>query len=251
MTGQITDRMTPEGEAKLIGFEGRLNRVYDDATGKPLPRGGKAAGTLTAGIGHTGPDIAQWIGKVIPDAVIDQWFREDVAEAADAVDRAVKVDLTPFQRDALISFVFNLGAGAFRGSTLLKVLNAGRYDDVPAQIMRWNKVGKKVERGLTNRRAAECGLWAKGSFVASNTVVPDVPKPKPAALDAGVIATTAGSIAGVVVAAGPAIEAVKQFNEATAPTFGEYAPIVGAVIMLAAFAVIAWRVMQRRKQEAA
>ena len=54
-----------------------------------------------------------------------------------------------------------------------------------------------------------------------------------------------------MVAAGPAIEAVKQFNAATEPTFGEYAPIVGAVVMLAAFAVIGWRVWQRRKQEAA
>jgi lysozyme len=249
---QITDQMTPEGEAKLIGFEGRLNRVYDDATGKPLQKGQKAAGTLTGGIGHTGPDLAEWIGKVIPDEVIDGWFRQDVAEAADAVDRAVKVDLTPFQRDALISFVFNLGAGAFRGSTLLKRLNAGRYDDVPAQIMLWNHIGKKVDKGLTNRRAAECGLWAKGSFVASNTVVPDVPKP--AAGKGGVLGGAAVVVVGTIGAAQQITEATQKLGNTIAPSFGDYAPYVTpAVLFIVLVGFGAWWLLRahKRQQEAA
>ena len=94
------------------------------------------------------------------------------------------------------------------------------------------------------------GLALAGVVPAGKPVVVKKPQP-PAALDAGVIATTAGGVAGVIVAAGPVVEAVKQFNEATAPTFGEYAPVVGAVVMLVAFAVIGWRVYQRRQGEAA
>ncbi len=262
--GPITGIMTAYGEQKLSEWEGERLFVYDDADGnKPYVPGATVIGTLTGGRGHTGPDLKPYIGKAIPQEVSDRWFREDVAEAARIVDRAVTADLTPYQRDTLISFVFNVGPGR-KGvkdgfvelkkggpSTLLRKINAGDFDAVPGELLKWVKSKGKRNNGLVNRRTAEAGLWAKGTFVASNTVVPDVPKPKPAALDMGVVATTAGSIAGVVVAAGPAIEAVKQFNEATEPTFGEYAPIVGAVVMLAAFAVIGWRVWQRRKQEAA
>lgn len=63
-----------------------------------------------------------------------------------------------------------MGAGAFERSTLLRKLNAGDYDSVPEQLMRWNKArvgGKMVPvQGLTNRRAAEAGLWARGAYVA-------------------------------------------------------------------------------------
>ena len=74
------------------------------------------------------------------------------------VKRLVDVPLTQYQFDALVSFVFNLGSGAFGGSTLLKKLNAGDYSAVPAQLMRWNKAGGRVLRGLTRRRQAEIDL---------------------------------------------------------------------------------------------
>ena len=94
------------------------------------------------------------------------------------------------------------------------------------------------------------GLALAGVTPDGETVVVKKPAP-PAVKDMGVLATTAGSVAGTILAAGPVIDAVKQVNEATAPTFGEYAPIIGAAVMLAAFAVIGWRVWQHRKLEAA
>ena len=42
---------------------------------------------------------------------------------------------------------------------MLKVLNAGQYEEVPAQMMRWNKAGGKVLEGLTRRRQAEANLF--------------------------------------------------------------------------------------------
>lgn len=59
---------------------------------------------------------------------------------------------------ALIDFGFNLGAGNLQASTLRRRVNAGRWGDVPGELMRWNKAGGRVLRGLTLRRQAEAAL---------------------------------------------------------------------------------------------
>lgn len=82
---------------------------------------------------------------------------------ADKVKKLVKVDLTTNQLSALISFTYNLGVGAFRSSTLLKVINRGDLDEAPTQIKRWNKAGGKVLAGLVRRRQAEVDLWLSAS----------------------------------------------------------------------------------------
>jgi lysozyme len=61
--------------------------------------------------------------------------------------------------DALVSWTFNLGPTNLSSSTLLKVLNSGDYEGVPAQIKRWNKAGGKVLEGLVRRREAEALLF--------------------------------------------------------------------------------------------
>lgn len=64
----------------------------------------------------------------------------------------------PNRLAALIDFAFNLGAGQLRASTLRKRVNAGRWDDVPAELRKWNRGGGRVLRGLTLRRQAESML---------------------------------------------------------------------------------------------
>lgn len=66
---------------------------------------------------------------------------------------------------AIIDWTFNLGAGNLRASTMAKRINAGAWDAVPAEIMKWNKAGGRVLRGLTLRREAEVRLFitAKGN----------------------------------------------------------------------------------------
>ena len=59
---------------------------------------------------------------------------------------------------AIIDFTFNLGSGNLRASTLRRRINERAWDDVPAQLMRWNKAGGRVLRGLTIRRQAEADL---------------------------------------------------------------------------------------------
>lgn len=115
------------------------------------------AGIWTCGVGHTGPDVVE--GMVVSEDVAEEWLRVDLEESAKTVDRAVRVPLNANERSALISFVFNLGSGAFTSSTLLKVLNMGDRLGAANQFLRWDKAGGKVLPGLTKRREAERALF--------------------------------------------------------------------------------------------
>jgi lysozyme len=83
----------------------------------------------------------------------------DVRDAEHAIQRLVRVPLTQGQYDALVDFCFNLGVGKLSSSTLLKSLNAGRYDEAVEQLLRWNHAGNKECAALTARRKAEAELW--------------------------------------------------------------------------------------------
>ncbi len=91
-------------------------------------------------------------------------LRRELAKHEAAVMRLVSVDLNENQFSALVSFSYNVGAGALASSTLLKKLNTGDYVGAQRAFMDWNKAtvkGKKVAlRGLSVRRAAEAALFA-------------------------------------------------------------------------------------------
>lgn len=148
------------GKQLFKEWEGLRTHVYLDSGGEP-----------TIGIGHllTRDERASgkiWInGQPVRYAnglteqqcwdLLDQDL--DIAEAA--VNDRVIVPLTQNQFDALVSFVFNVGTGAFKNSTLLRMLNEGQYDQVPNQMRRWNRSGNRVVNGLVNRREKEIKLW--------------------------------------------------------------------------------------------
>ena len=83
-------------------------------------------GVWTIGYGHTGSDVRE--GLTIPLSEAERLLTRDLRVAEGHVNDAVKVKLTQNQFDALVSFTYNLGGGAFRSSTLLKLLNAGDYE---------------------------------------------------------------------------------------------------------------------------
>ena len=89
----------------------------------------------------------------------DKLLMEDVAKFEGSVTRAVKVPLSQNQYDAIVSWTFNLGPSNLSSSTMLRVLNEGKYDEVPSQIRRWNKAGGKTLQGLIRRRDAEALLF--------------------------------------------------------------------------------------------
>lgn len=122
------------------------------------------AGIPTIGIGHT-RGVKMTDRCSVQQA--DLWLTEDLQDAEAAVSSLVKVPLSQGQFDALVSFVFNLGAGAFKQSTLLKRLNAGLPIAAADEFKRWvNSDGVRLQ-GLVNRRAAEEAMFRTATKVAA------------------------------------------------------------------------------------
>lgn len=110
--------------------------------------------------GHTKTVKASDVGKKkITEAEAEKLLKSDLLNFENAVNKLVIVPLNQNQFDALVSFSFNVGTGAFHSSTLLKKLNAKDYKGASEQFERWNKAGGKVLAGLTRRRAAEKTLF--------------------------------------------------------------------------------------------
>lgn len=86
-------------------------------------------------------------------------FDKDLEIFEDAINDLVKVTVNQNQFDALVSFVYNIGATNFSKSTLLKLLNQSKYQEASEQFLRWNKQAGKVLKGLTRRRQAEKDLF--------------------------------------------------------------------------------------------
>ena len=112
----------------------------------------------TIGYGHTKTAKP---GMKITHAGAEALLLHDLAWVETAIDTYVQVPLNQNQYDALASFIYNVGATAFRKSTLLRLLNAGDYDGAADQFPRWNKQKGKVLNGLTNRRQKEKTLFKK------------------------------------------------------------------------------------------
>lgn len=115
------------------------------------------AGVLTIGYGHTGPDV--YHGQFITEAQANELLAQDVAFAEHGVLNLAPPDLTSNQFSALVSFVFNVGVGAFENSTMLRKLSAGDDQGAANEFPRWNKSRGRVLNGLVRRRAAEQELF--------------------------------------------------------------------------------------------
>jgi hypothetical protein len=89
----------------------------------------------------------------------DRYLAHDLQEFERAVAAMVTVPVTSNQFSALVSLAYNIGISALRGSTLLRLLNAGDYAGAANQFLRWNRGGGRVLPGLVKRRAAERDLF--------------------------------------------------------------------------------------------
>jgi lysozyme len=138
-------KVSQKGLDLLKKFEGVRLRAYQDV-----------AGIWTIGYGHT--------RGVKPNSAISKetaegFLSDDVRWAEDAVVTQVRVSLTQNEFDALVSLVFNIGASAFRNSTLRRQLNLGDKPGAAEQFLRWSHAGGKPVAGLAMRRGAERELF--------------------------------------------------------------------------------------------
>jgi lysozyme len=143
-------KTSPSGLELVKEFEGLRLKAYK------CP-----AAVWTVGFGHTSAagDPVVTSGLVITKAEAEEILKCDLVQYEDAVRKLVKVVLTQSQFDALVSFTYNVGEAQFSRSTLLKRVNAGRFDEVPAEFMKWIKGGGRELPGLVRRRRAEVKLW--------------------------------------------------------------------------------------------
>ena len=143
----------------ITSFEGLSLKAYRDSVG-----------ILTAGYGHTGPDVTE--GMLITLAQADAWLAEDIAEAWDIVRTSVQVPLTQGEADALTSITFNIGRvprsmlAALNGGSSDKgeVYAPGSYGSALKQFVRNCRAGGVPLRGLYRRRLAECCVFSDLPF---------------------------------------------------------------------------------------
>jgi lysozyme len=122
-------------------FEGVILRGYKD----PI-------GIVTACAGHTKTAV---LGRAYTPEECTNLLEADLVKHADGVLRCVTVPMNEGQKAAFISFAFNVGTGAFCGSTMVRKLNSGDYAGACAQLSRWTNAGGRELPGLVTRRKIE------------------------------------------------------------------------------------------------
>ncbi|MGP5893649.1 lysozyme [Pseudomonas aeruginosa] len=138
-------RTSQRGLSLIKSFEGLRLQAYQDSVG-----------VWTIGYGTTRGVSA---GMSITKEQAERMLLNDVQRFEPELGKLVKVALNQNQWDALMSFVYNLGAANLASSTLLKLLNRGDYQGAADQFSRWVNAGGKRLEGLVKRRAAERVLF--------------------------------------------------------------------------------------------
>ena len=143
--GTLTIPQINQAGLDLIkSFEGCSLTAYDDGFGN-----------WTIGYGHTPAEPGQTITQEYADTLLQQ----DLERFELAVNDDVSHDATPNQFAAMVSLCYNIGEGAFAGSTVLRDFNAGDIAGAKAGFALWNEANGQVVDGLVRRRAAEAALF--------------------------------------------------------------------------------------------
>lgn len=132
-------------------FEGLYLRPYLCPAGVPTIGYGATYYEDGARVTLRDPEITQERAEALLLWHLKRRYLPAVVSLCPGVDDAERLA-------ALVDFTFNLGEGNLRASTLRRKVNAQEWDEVPAQLLRWNKAGGQVLRGLTLRREAEAAL---------------------------------------------------------------------------------------------
>ena len=236
---------SPAGLDHIKEFEGLRLKAYK------CP-----ASVLTIGYGHTSsagsPNVIP--GMIISREEADAILKRDIAQYEDAVRDLLKVEVTQGQFDALVDFAYNAGPDALAKSTLLKRVNASRFDEVPAEFMKWTRAGGKELPGLVRRRREAVKLWrgletVNPVNIDEARVQPDTPLAKRTIsqsreANGAVVAGSAGAIA-VAREVVPIVQEGGSLLSSLSPTVA-----ICLVVVVAAAAIWYFR-KQRLDEEAA
>lgn len=138
--------------AGLVGIA-----VDESYTARAVPDPVKGTAVPTIGFGTTGADVRMGDSTTPPKAL--GRLLVDVQQFEGALKRCVKVPLHQYEYDAYINLAYNIGGGAFCGSTLVKKLNAQDYAGACEAVLQWRYVGTV---DCSTPRNKHCpGLWAR------------------------------------------------------------------------------------------
>lgn len=146
-------KTSDKGIEQLKTFEGFRSMPYLDTAGK-----------WTVGYGHLmvhGDGLVE--GSPITMGQATTLLRQDVGTAEDCVNSS-GLDLTQNEFDALVSFVYNLGCGAFKRSTLLKFLQSNNKLAASGEFPKWCMAGGKHSDSILKRRFAEQDCFLHGTY---------------------------------------------------------------------------------------
>jgi GH24 family phage-related lysozyme (muramidase) len=160
-TGSMT--VSQQGIDFIKGWESFRAKMYNDPVGHCTI----GYGTLLHHGNCDGRTSEHPYVNDVSEAEATQLLAQEVSGIQQTINSSVTVPLNQNQNDSLVSFVYNIGTGGFRKSTLLKLLNQGNYSAVPTEIKKWTKArqnGKLIDLpGLVRRREAEAELFQKSS----------------------------------------------------------------------------------------
>ncbi len=140
-------KISEKGIAFLIKEEGEILTAY------LCP-----AGVWTIGVGHTGKDIKK--GMKITKEQSREFLKSDIKRFEDIVNKSIRIPLKQCEFDALVSFSFNVGEGAFSKSALVNKINSSAsLKEIETQFRRWIYGGGKVLPVLQSRREREIKLY--------------------------------------------------------------------------------------------
>lgn len=145
----ISFSTSPTGRSNIQQWEGYSNKAYQDI-----------AGYWTIGIGHRiVPGDGLTSSSIISDQQVQDLFNQDLTIAENTIRSNVTANITQGMFDALVDFIFNLGAGNFANSTLLRLLNSSDYQGAANEFSKWVHAGSSVVPQLVARRAADAQIF--------------------------------------------------------------------------------------------
>ena len=211
------------------------------------------AAVWTIGYGHTsvaGSPIVTSDLEITREAA-EEILKKDMGQYEDGVSKYVQVGLTQGQFDSLVDFAYNAGVGALAKSTLLKKVNAEKFDEVPAEFMKWTKGGGKELPGLVRRRRAEVKLWRglEEDIPVSKTqsrFQPDQPKASKSIVQSkeANAAVAAGGLGTIAV-----VQEVMPLVKEGGDLLGSLSPTVLILVVIIAAAGAVWYFRKQRLDE--
>lgn len=240
-------KLSDEGLRLIKSFEGYHTRLKDGSCAAYLC----PAHVPTIGYGCT---EGVKLGMVWSEEEAEAAFRRELAKFEDAVSRSVTIEINQNEADALISLAYNIGAGAFSKSNLLRRLNKGDRAGAAKAFHLWNKGGGRVLPGLVSRRAREAALFLKPVEKPEAPYMPQAVAESKEPPSRPTVATAAAAAAATVTSVAPsipappkeAIEAVTGWQNAAETLLKVASTTPGIIVICGILIAVALPWLQRR-----